>query len=86
MKQTGEKSSYSDDDIIKLSREHGIGRKAAEALYFIKRFGPLRQYEVAEKVSLDASTVSHHLKILQEKGLIEKDIKNKRESYYKSKI
>jgi predicted transcriptional regulator len=71
------------EEIIELSTKNKIGIKTAEILHIIKRFGEIRPYEIARESASKCNSVAYHLKILQEKGLIEKDEKGKKETYYR---
>jgi len=70
------------EEIIGLSTKNKIGMKTAEILHTIIRFGEMRPYEIAREVSMNNNIVVYHLKILQEKGLIKRDEKSKKEIYY----
>jgi len=71
------------EEIIESSTRNEIGMKTAEILHTIKIFGKIRPYEIAKEVSMRPSAIIYHLKILQEKDLIERYEKGKKEVYYK---
>ncbi len=54
-----------------------------DILIMLETHGPLNVLQITEKLNLARPTVSHHLKILSNAGLL-KAVKKSRETYYES--